>query len=411
MTEPGLRALSGFGFVLMIGIAWLFSSDRRRFPLRAVLWGVGLQLGLALLLLKTEPGRLLFIAINAVVARFLAYTQAGTNFVFGSLAPSAGEFSFVVNVLPIIIFMGSFFAVLYHLGVMQRLVNVLAWFLSRTMRLSGAESLAAVANIFVGMTESALVVRPYLERMTRSELFSLMNVGMATVAGSILLAYVGLLGGGEYAGHLVIASLLSAPAGLLIAKIIVPERETPQTVSEGAVIESDAVNIIDAAATGALNGLRLAAYVGALLIAFVALIALLNDVLGWIGGWVGIPQLTFQQVLGYLLAPLAFTMGVPWEDAQAVGSLLGVKTVLNEFIAYQQLGEYIGAQAIGERSAVIASYALCGFANFGSLAILLGGIGGMAPSRRPEVARLGLRAILGGSLATFMTACVAGMIL
>jgi CNT family concentrative nucleoside transporter len=314
-------------------------------------------------------------------------------------------------VLPIIVFMGSLFAVLYHLGVLQRVVDALARVLSRTMGTSGAESLAAVANIFVGMTEAALIVRPYLERMTRSELFALMTVGMATVAGSVMLAYVGMLGPG-YAGHLATASLLSAPAALLLAKVIVPETGVPETASIGrAPVEVTSVNVIDAAAQGAIAGLRLAAYVGALLVAFVAMIAMLNDLLGFAGALVGIPELTLQRLLGWLLAPLAWLMGVPWEDAPRVGSLLGIKTVLNEFLAYQELSALIAADSLAPRSAAIASYALCGFANFGSLAILLGGIGGLAPSRRPEVARFGLLSILAGSLASFMTACIAGVFL
>jgi CNT family concentrative nucleoside transporter len=235
---------------------------------------------------------------------------------------------------------------------------------------------------------------------------------MATVAGSVLLAYVQILGGADYAGHLVTASLLSAPAGLLIAKIMIPETGTPVTRAGGLpVFERDTVNIFDAAAEGAINALRLAAYVGAMLLAFIALIAVVNDVLGALGGAIGAPGLSLQQILGFVLAPLAFVMGVPWADAREVGALLGVKTVLNEFIAYQQLAELMANDAIGRRSQVIASYALCGFANFGSLAILLGGIGGMAPERRHEVAQLGLRAILAGSLTTFMTACVAGALL
>jgi len=305
--------------------------------------------------------------------------------------------------------MGSLFGVLYHLGVIQRVVEVLARVLSRTMGLSGAETLSAVADIFVGMVEAALVVKPYLERMTRSELFAVMTVGMATVAGSVMLAYVGMLGPG-YAGHLATASLLAAPAGLLLAKVIVPETGRPETLGQlGAGIEVTSVNAIDAAAQGAIAGLRLAGYVGALLVAFVALVAMLNDGLGWLGDLAGFPELTMQRILGWLLAPLAWLMGVPWRDAAQVGSLLGVKTVLNEFLAYQELGRLVHANALAERSSVIASYALCGFANFGSLAILLGGIGGIAPARRPEIARLGLLAILSGSLASFMTACVAGI--
>ncbi len=414
MTDTGLRAISALGFFGLIGIAWLCSSDRRRFPWRTVLWGVGLQAGLALLLLETTVGYAFFSLVNGLVNRFLGYAEEGTRFVFGPLMETG--FSFALNVLPIIIFMGSFFAVLYHLGIVQRVVDAMAWLLARTMRLSGAESLAAVANIFLGMIESSLVVKPYLRRMTESELFSLMTLGMATVAGSVLISYVGLLGGGDFAGHLVTASLLSAPAGLLVAKVMVPERERPETGSTAATarpepLDSDAVNVIDAAATGALNGLRLAAYVGAMLLAFVALIALSNDILAALGNAAGIADLSLQRVLGWLLAPVAFGMGIPWEDAPKVGALLGLKTILNEFIAYQQLGQFVADGTISRRAAIIASYAICGFANFGSLAILLGGIGGIAPSRRHDVARLGLRAILAGSIATFMTGCIAGILL
>jgi len=348
--------------------------------------------------------------MRTVVDSFIGYTMEGVRFVFGALVDTG--FSIVVNVLPIIVFSGSFFGVLYHLGILQRLVNVLGVVLSRVMRTSGAESLCAVANLFVGMTEAALVIRPYLERMTRSELFMLMTVGMSTVAGSVMLAYVGILGGGDYAGHLATASLLSLPAGILLAKVMIPESELAETLQGGhADVERNSVNVIDAAAEGAIAGLRLAGYVGALLIAFVAMIALVNDVIGSVGGWLGAPDLTLQALFGIVMAPVAWLMGVPWEDASQVGSLLGVKTVLNEFLAYQELARLTEAGLLNARSAMIASYALCGFANFGSLAILLGGIGSLAPSRRSEIARLGLRSILSGSLATFMTACVAGLLL
>ena len=409
MSEAGPRFVSAVGFVAMIAIGWVFSQDRRRFPWRTVAWGSALQLALGVVLLLTPVGEAFFRGTNRAVATFIGYVDAGVGFVFGSLAETG--FSIVVNVLPIIVFMGSLFAVLYHLGVLQRVVDALARLLSRTMGTSGAESLAAVADIFVGMTEAALIVKPYLERMTRSELFAMMTVGMATVAGSVMLAYIGMLGPG-YAGHLATASLLSAPAGLLLAKVMVPETGTPETASLAhAPVEIPSVNVIDAAAQGAIAGLRLAAYVGALLVAFVAMVAMLNDLLGFTGALVGIPDLTLQRVLGWLLAPIAWLMGVPWQDAARVGSLLGIKTVLNEFLAYQELGALIKADALAPRSAVIASYALCGFANFGSLAILLGGIGGLAPTRRPEVARFGPLSILSGSLASFMTACVAGIFL
>ncbi len=405
MSELGARAVSVLGLAAFVAIAWLLSADRRAVPWRTIFWGLGIQLALALLLLGTITGRAFFVVVNSAVAGLLAYTDAGVAFVFGALAETG--FSFAVNVLPIIVFMGSFFSVLHHWGVVQRVVDALGVALARTLRTSGAESLAAAANIFVGMAEAPLLIRPYLERMTRSELFALMTTGMATIAGSVLVAYASILGG-EYAGHLVTASLLSAPAGLVIAKVMVPETETPETGGGARVrIERPAANFIDAAAIGALAGLRLAAYVGAMLVAFVAGIALVNDALAAAGSLVGVADLTLQRIFGLVLAPLAWLMGVPAADAQAVGSLLGLKTVLNEFLAYEALARQLGE--LSPRSAVIASYALCGFANFGSLAILLGGIGGLAPSRRGDVARLGLRSIVSGTLATMMTGCIAGI--
>jgi CNT family concentrative nucleoside transporter len=410
VTTPGLRLISAIGLFAMIAIAWAFSTQRRSVPWRIIGWGLGLQLALALLLLKTAFGRGFFVGVNQAVTQFIGFTDAGVAFVFGPLDQMG--FSFVLDVLPIIIFMGSLFAILYHLGIVQRVVNALAKILSHSMGISGAESLAAVANIFVGMTEAPLLVRPYIERMTRSELFTVMSTGMATIAGSVLVAYAKMLGEGDFAGHLVTASLLSAPAGVLIAKVMVPETETPVTASGGhATVERSSVNVIDAASQGALAALRLAAYVGALLIAFVALIAMLNGLVGWIGGLIGFPELTLQWILGIVFAPFALLMGIPWSEAVQVGSLLGVKTVLNEFLAFRDLGVLVEAGALSSRSTVIASYALCGFANFGSLAILLGGVGGMAPSRRGDLARLGLRSILSGTLATMMTGCVAGILL
>ena len=410
MSDLGLRALAGLGLFVFVFLGWLFSTDRRRFPWRVVAWGLAIQLAVAAVLLRTPAGRAFFVGVNGAVAGFLGFAREGARFVFGPLL-EVGP-SFALTVFPIIVLMGSFFSVLYHLGVMQRLVRALAVALSRAMAISGAESVAAVSNIFLGMAEAALLVRPYLERMTRSELFVVMNTGMASVAGSVLLAYVEMLGGGDFAGHLVTASLLSAPAGILLAKVMVPETEVPQTGAAARVeVGHESVNVIDAAAMGALAGLRIAAYVGALLVAFVALVALLNSGLGALGRLAGCEGLTFQWLLGWAFAPLACLMGIPWSEAAHVGELLGLKTVLNEFIAYGELGKQIAAGAISPRSAVIASYALCGFANFGSLAILVGSIGGMAPSRRPDVARLGLRSILGGTLATMMTGCVAAIFL
>jgi len=409
VSEIGLRFVSALGLFAMIAIAWAFSVDRRRMPWRTVLFGLGIQLVLALLLLRTAAGSVFFAGASAAVDGLTHYTSVGARFVFGPLMDSG--FAIVTQVLPVIVFMASLFAVLFHLGVIQPVVAALAWVMMRTMRTSGAESLSAAAEIFVGMVEAPLLVRPYIESMTRSELFAVMTTGMATVAGSVMVAYAGMLGA-DYAGHLLTASFLAAPGGLLLAKVMIPETGTPLTAgTRGADIEDAAVNVFDAAANGAIAGLRLAGYVGAMLIAFVALVALANDVLGALGGLVGIENLSFQRVLGLAFAPLAWLMGVPAADVTKVGSLLGVKTVLNEFIAYQELAVLVKDGAISRRAAVLASYALCGFANFGSLAILLGGLGGMAPSRRGEIASMGLRSILAGTLATLMAGCWAGIFL
>lgn len=410
MTELALRSTSAFGLLAMIALAWLVSENRSKFPWRVVLWGLGLQLTLALLLLETAAGRAFFMGANDLVIGFLRFTDAGTSFMFGPIKELG--FSFVLDVLPIILFMGSIFGILYHWGIIQRVINGMAWLLQRTLHISAAESLAAAANVFVGMTEAPLLVRPYLERMTRSELFTVMVTGMATIAGSVLVAYAKMLGQGEFSGHLVAASLLSAPAAILIAKVMIPESETPLTAEAGhAQVERSSVNWIDAASQGALAALRLAGYIGALLLVFVALVALANALLGSVGGWFGYPELTLQQVLGVFFWPLALLLGVEPADSFQVAQLLGVKTVLNEFLAFDQLRLAIEAGAVSHRSAVITSYALCGFANFGSLAILLGGLGGMVPSRRGELAELGLRSILAGTLATLMTGCVIGMLL
>lgn len=410
MSEIGLRAMSGLGFVLLLGVAWLVSSDRSAINLRAIATGIVMQIGLAVLLLATPIGEWFFLFVEVPVAVLIETTQAGVQFVFGPLA-TVGN-SFALSVLPVVVFMGSLFSIFYYLGWIQPLVHGLARILARTMRLSGAEALAAIANVFVGLIESGVVIRPYLGNMTRSELFTFMTLGMSTIAGSVLLAYVTILGGGPFAGHLVVASLISAPAGLVVAKLMIPETETPETSEEAPrLVESTAINLIDAAAEGGLVGMRLALNIGALLIAFVALIALANVIVGGIGGLFGAPELTLQGILGFLLAPLASLMGIPWSEAREVGSLIGLKTIVNEFVAYQALADAIKDGLISQRSAIIASYALCGFANFGSLAILLGGIQGIAPERRPEAAELGLRSIFGGTLATCMTGCLAGMII
>jgi CNT family concentrative nucleoside transporter len=411
------RAIGLVGLAALLGVAWLASVRRDAIPWRTVAVALLLQLGIALLVLRTPFGTVFFELVTDVAVAFIRSADAGIEFMFGRwpealLGPDGGPvrlpYVFAVRVLPVIIFMSSVFQILYHLGALQRVVEVLARALRRIMPISGAESLAAIANVFLGMTEAPLMVRPYIQPMTRSELFCVMSSGMATVAGSVLVAYMGMVGP-EYAGHLIAASFMSAPAAIGFAKMLVPEDGTPATMSGVHVkVKRDTVNVIDAAARGASDGLALALNVGALLIAFVALIYLLDATLGFAGGLVGLPGLTFGKLLGWALAPLAFLLGVPWTDAPAVGEMLGVKTVLNEFIAYQLLAD--AREGLSPRAVVIASYAICGFANFGSLAILLGGLGGIAPGRRGDIARDGLRAVLAGSLATFGTGAIAGMV-
>jgi len=410
VTDLASRAAALLGIAVFLGIAWALSEHRRRFPWRIAAWALAIQLGLALLLLRSPASRAFFVGVSDAVGALIGFTEAGTQFVFGSLRQ--GGFSFALDVLPIILVMGSLFGVLYHWRVVQLLVRALARGLSRTMGISAAEGLSVVADVFVGMVEAPLLIRPYLARMTRSELFTVMTAGMATIAGSVLVAYARMLGGGDYAGHLVAASFLAAPAAVLVAKVMVPETGVPETsTATAATVPVTSVNTIDAAAAGAIAGLRLAASVGALLLAFVALLTMANAGLGHAGDWIGVPGLTLQRVLGWLFAPVALLLGIAPAEAQTVGALLGVKTVLNELLAYRDLGTLIEAGGISTRGAVISSYALCGFANFGSLAILLGGVGAMVPERRPEIARLGLRAILSGTLASLMTGSVAAVLL
>jgi CNT family concentrative nucleoside transporter len=360
---------------------------------------------------------------NDAANAFMGFADAGIQFVFGRwpdvvavTTPQPGApggfrttvvgFVLAIRVLPLIVFVASLMAVLYHLGIMQVVVTVLARGLSRSMRISGAEALSTVGDIFLGMTEAPLLIRPYVARMTESELFAVMSAGMATIAGSVLLAYVAM---GIDAAYLVTASFMSAPGAVMFAKIIVPERGVPETMGTVRVaVPRVDVNVIDAAARGAGEGLHLALNVGAMLVAFVALVAMIDHGAAWVGGLFGHPELTLGKLLGLPLSPLAYLMGVPWRDASFVGSLLGTKTVLNEFLAYQALSAH--AAALTPKTVRIASFALCGFANFGSLAIVLGGLGSMVPERRSDLARLGMRSILSGSLATFTAGTIAGLL-
>jgi CNT family concentrative nucleoside transporter len=418
------RLVSLFGLFAMVGIAWLLSHRRDRVPWRVIGWGIGLQLSFGILVMKTDIGLRVFAMLNDVVIALLGFTAQGTEFIFGAFASE--KFTIAINVLPTIIFFSSLMAILYHLGVMQRLVGVFAWIMRRTMRTSGPETLSTAANSFVGQTEAPLMIAPFIGTMTMSELMAVMTGGFATVAGGVLAAYVGLLKDvfPDIAGHLIAASVMSAPAALVVAKVMWPETErvSPDDIVAVDVGDADA-NVIDAAARGAFEGMKLALNVAAMLVAFIALIALFNALLGlpfdlynaWMGleGVAAVDPLTLQQILGWIFWPFAFLIGVPVAECGMVGTLLGEKLVLTEFIAYLHLYESLseGAAQLSPRTVVMASYALCGFANFGSIGVQLGGIGGIAPERRHDLARLGLRAMFGGMLASLMTAAVAGMLI
>ena len=412
------------GIFVLLGIAFALSNDRRRAVNGRILgWGLGLQFAMALFALRTRAGVRLFTFLNDLADAFVGFADAGIRFVFGDwpaatvvqtpmpggaagFRPAMVGFVLAVKVLPIIIFVASLMAVGYHLGIMQRIVALLARGLSKSMHISGAEALSTVGDIFLGMTEAPLLVRPYVARMTESELFAVMCAGMATISGSVLLAYVAM---GVDAGYLITASFMSAPAAVMFAKIMIPETGTPETSDAARVsVPRLDVNIVDAAARGAGEGLQLALNVGGMLIAFVALVSMCDKGVSWLGGLIGHPGWSLGRLFGAPLTPLAWVMGVPWSEAPFVGQLLGTKTVLNEFIAYQMMTSH--PALLSAKSLRIASFALCGFANFGSLAIVLGGLGSMVPERRKDLARLGIRSIIAGSLATFLTGTIAGLI-
>ena len=416
-----------FGLAVLIGIAWLASNNKRRVDWKLVATGVGLQIAFAAVVLLVPGGKDVFDAIGHGFVKVLSFVNEGSRFIFGSLMDvNTFGFIFACQVLPTIIFFAALMGVLYHLGVMQAVVRAMAWAITRVMRVSGAETTSVCASVFIGQTEAPLTVRPYIPKMTESELITMMIGGMAHIAGGVLAAYVGMLGGGDpeqqvfYAKHLLAASIMAAPATLVIAKILIPETGEPLT--RGTVkmeVEKNTANLVDAAAAGAGDGLRLALNIGAMLLAFIALIALLNWPLTWLGEVTGIAAsigkpTDLATIFGYILAPLAWVIGTPWQDASVVGSLIGQKIVINEFVAYLQLGEIVNGKVAGvaltDQGRLIATYALCGFANFSSIAIQIGGIGGLAPERRQDLARFGMRAVLGGSIATFMTATIAGVL-
>ena len=403
------RLISLLGIPGLLLLAFVFCRDRKKLSYKIIVAGIGLQFFFALVVLRTRIGHQLFYWVGRGAEKLIGFTGAGSRFVFGDLM-NVEKMGFILafHVLPVIVFFSSLSAILYHFGVLQWLVRQMARLFTRTLGVSGAEALSVAANVFVGMVEAPILVRPYVEKMTESELFCLMSAGMATIAGSVMAAYIGILQPyfPQVAGHILSASLMSAPAAVVVAKIMIPETETPLTAGKVQVShEKQDVNFIDAAARGAIDGVHLAIYVAAMLIAFIALVAMINAVFGLFGT-------SFEAIMGWMFAPIAFLMGIPWKEAVQVGSLLGQKTVLNEFVAYLNLANGLasGDLALSARSVTIATYALCGFANFGSLGIMIAGIGGMAPSRRHDLARLGFLSIISGTLAAFLTATIAGVL-
>jgi CNT family concentrative nucleoside transporter len=427
----GYRALSLLGIAVMVALAWALSYDRKNISWRPVLWGIALQIVLAAIVLTPTAQEIFFESIDAAVHRLLSFSEAGSTFVFQSIEPhrvldASGEKTDVIAgrvsppvktfafwVLPTIVFFSSLMSVLYHAGVMQRIVYGLAWIMQRTARISGAESLSTAANIFLGQTEAPLTVRPYVATMTKSELFLVMVGGFATVAGGVMAAYVSFLKDiPGIAGHLVTASIIGAPASIAVAKIVLPEREVPTTQGKlDLEVKRIHGNVLEAAADGASEGMKLFLNVVAMLLAFVALVAMADYFLSLIP-LAGEP-LSMARIFGWLFSPLAFAMGIPWGEAQIIGRLLGEKLVLTEFIAYIHLGQIVQSPdvVISHRSAVIASYALCGFANFASIGIQLGGIGGMAPDRMRDLSKIAFRAMLAGAIANCMMGNVVGLFL
>ena len=403
----GERLVSVLGLLLILGLCWLLSRDRFNLKLRPILGGLGLQLLLALFVLRTSVGQQLFAGIGSLFSQLLDCVQEGSSFVFGE---AYTEHFFAFKVLPTIIFFSALTSVLYYCRVLQPIVWACGWVMQRTLGVSGPESLATAANIFVGHTEAPLVVRPYLSKLTPSELMAVSVGGFATVSGGILAAYVEM---GIDAGHLVCASVISAPAALAVAKILQPETQKVNQESELISWKPTEGNVIEAAAKGASDGVKLALNVGGMLIAFIGLIALVNLFLGMLGTQLGVSDLSLEMLLGYAFCPIAWLMGIPFADCFVAGELLGLKMVTNELIAYERLATYLSLEQgveLQERTTLILTYALCGFANFGAIAIQIAGIGGLAPERRSDIARIGFRAMLGGTLACLMTGCVAGLV-
>lgn len=403
------------GIIVLLFIAFLFSSNKRSINVRTVLGALALQIAIAALVLYVPAGRDALNAMASGVSKVISYGNEGISFLFGGLVSDkmfevfgGGGFVFAFRVLPVIIFFSALISLLYYIGVMQWVIRILGGLLQKALGTSKAESMSAAANIFVGQTEAPLVVKPFISKMTESELFAIMSGGLASIAGSVMAGYAGM---GVPLTYLIAASFMAAPAGLLFAKIIVPQTETFRDELEAVDLEKPA-NILDAAASGASSGMQLALNVGAMLIAFVALIALVNGILGGIGGWFGYDSLNLGQIFGWIFKPLAWVIGVPWEEAEIAGQMIGLKLAVNEFVGYLEFAKYLAPESaiqLSDKTIAIITFALCGFANFSSIAILIGGIGAMAPNRRGDIARLGIKAVIAGSLANLMSATIAGL--
>ena len=405
----GVRLVGLFGIVAILGIGFLLSSNRRAINWRVVAWGVGLQAAFAVFVLRIPVGQRIFQALGQFVTAVLGFSYVGSAFVFGEVGKQHSSLGviFAFQVLPAIIFVSALFAIMYYLGIMQLVVRVFAVVMNKVMGASGAESLNVAASIFMGQTEAPLTIRPFLPRMTRSELMTVMTAGMAHVSGAIMAAYIAF---GIEARHLLTAVIMTAPGTIMMAKIIEPETGVPETLGGVKVdIPRTDVNVVDAAARGTTEGLYLMLNVIAMLVSFIALVALANGGFGWVHSYIGWFPANIQTVLGWVFAPIAWVMGVPWHDSGTIGSLLGTRMVLNEFIAYSQLGPLRGT--LSPVSFTIATFALCGFANIGSVGIQIGGIGSLAPERKGDLARLGFRAMLAGTLANFLSATLAGILL
>ena len=399
------------GIALLLGIAYALSNNRKAISARTVAWGISLQIFFAIIILKIPFVKAQFSFVDTLFKKLISFSDAGGDFLFKSFIPGVGYHEAMINfafrALPVIIFFSSLIAVTYHFGVIQFIVKQVALVMKKSMKTSGAETLSVSANIFVGQTEAPILIRPYVNNMTNSELMAIMTGGFATAAGSVLALYVLWLQEiPGIAGHMLAASIMSAPAALVIAKIIYPETNNSEMGDEIRIdINREAENGMDALGRGATDGLKLAANVAAMLVAFISIITMINFSLEFLF------STTMQDILGVLFQPLAWTMGIPWAEARLVGSLMGEKIVLTELIAYANLSELINNNAISERTAIISSYALCGFANFGSIGIQLGGIGGMAPDRRKDLSKLGMKAMIGGALASWLTATIAGILI